>query len=351
MVFLIANIILIIVEGFVCSALFPTPRQRKKSFLLIAFIQLFVIHAFLDPDVMQDLPGYYETYEMFGENSLQESSLVGYVGVKMEPGWIVLCRVLYQISSNPRLLLIVTSILMVGGYCKTISRYSPISWLSIVIYLCTTFDQSMIVLRQHSAIALTLLAIPFILERDLKRYLFIMTLAFLIHSTSIIFIPMYFIYGINMKKYWLYFFTIAIVGTIVAGTVFPWLFSHTWYNSYDNREASNYTLFFVSLSSLFLYLVSIKFKISDLKGIDKYSILLISMAVLLCLCGVGYSPTNRMVKYFSVASIILIPRAINKFKDDVAKVSIIIVVVLFHLLLFLSPSNTEYFKDYRLIFF
>lgn len=38
---------------------------------------------------MEDLPGYYDTFNEFGKNSLYYSIVIGYVGVKMEPGWIV----------------------------------------------------------------------------------------------------------------------------------------------------------------------------------------------------------------------------------------------------------------------
>ena len=350
MTILVVNIVLIVIEAFVINAIPSEEYRRQRLFIGVAFCQLFVIHAFLDPEVMQDLPGYYESYQTFGENSLQESILVGYVGVKMEPGWIVLCKALFHISSNPRLLLIVTSLLMVYGYCKTILRYSLLPWLSFVIYLCTTFDQSLFVLRQHSAMAITLLSIPFILNRDLLKFSLMMVVALLIHSSAVIFIPMYFLYSINLKHYWKILITAAIVGVIAAGTLFPWFFSHSWYDGYEDREGSNYTLFFISFSSLILYLVSIKYKITTLDGADKYFLLLNSLAVLLCFCGVGFSPTNRLVKYFSVASIILIPRAMSHFEDKLTKTIIAIVVVLFHFLLFLSPSNTEFVSDYRLIF-
>lgn len=348
---LVINILLIFFEAFFINASSQTFKQKRKLFLKVSFCQLFVIHAFLDPYVMVDLPDYFETYQIFGENSLQESIIVGYVGVKMEPGWIILCKLLYHISSNPRLLLIITSLIMVGGYYKTISRYSYIPWLSVIIYLCTTFDQSLFVLRQHSAIAISLISIPFILNRDFKKYLIIMILAVTIHSSAFVFFPMYFLYNLNLNKYWLFVLIVAIAGSLMANTVFPWLFSHTWYSGYEERDGSNFTMFFISLSALLLYLFSIKFNIRNLSGVDKYFMILITMAVLLCLCGAGFSPTNRAVKYFSVASIIIIPRAISHFKGRITKLMIILFVVFFHFLLFLAPSNTDYIKDYRLIFF
>jgi len=350
MAYFYINFILVFIEVLVCSVAFKDSRIRNRAFLLIVFFQLFILHAYLDPDMMQDLPGYMETYQEFGENSLRESILVGYVGVKMEPGWILLCKLLYFISHNPRTLLIFSSLLMVGGYCITISRYSFLPWLSVFIYLCTTFDQSLFVLRQHCAIAITLLSIPLIIKRKFLKFIILMIVAAMIHSTVAIFVPMYFVYNINLKKYWPNFITLAIVGVVISGTIFPWLFSHTWYGGYGDRDGSNYTLFFINLCSFLLYLVSIKFRINKLSSVDKYFFLLLSMALLLCLCGAGFSPTNRLAKYFSVASIIVIPRAISNIKVDYIKVIITVVVVVSHFLLFLAPSNSEYIKDYRLIF-
>ena len=76
-----------------------------------------------------------------------------------------------------------------------------------------------------------------------------------------------------------------------------------------------------------------------------------SIGALLSLSGVGFSPTNRLIKYMMIASIYIIPISISKFKSSALRVVITFAVVSLYLLLFLSPSNTDYIQNYRLIFF
>ncbi len=352
MFLLLSNIILVIVEALIL----PNNKGGRKVFLFLAFTQLFILHAFLDPFVMEDLEGYYLTYETFAKESLYNSIFVGYVGVKMEPGWIVLCKLLGFISSNPRFLLIVTSIVIVGSYLNTAYRYSPLIGLSVLIFLCTTFDQSMFVLRQHTAMAICLMSIPYILKRDFKRFFIIWLLAFGCHMTAIVFLPMFFIYPINIeRKYWFYMVLGTIIGVLLISVVFNWVFHNLWYDSYEdttaeNKGGSNLTGFFMILSSMLLYLVSINWNLKKAQGAEKFFFLMLSVGAILSLSGVGFSPTNRLIKYFMIASVYLIPISIQKFKSQAVRYLIIIAVAGLYILLFLSPSNINYISNYHLIF-
>lgn len=339
------------------AIIIPKFKNGKNMFLLIAFCQLFILHAFVDPNSMNDLDGYYETYHTFSKNSLFNSIFVGYVGVKIEPGWIILCKLLGYISSNPRLLLVVSSIIIVGSYLITAKRYSPFVGMSVILFLCSTFDQSLFVLRQHTAMSICLLSIPSILNRDFKRFIIIFLLAFSCHITAIIFLPLYFVYPLNIeKRYWLYMIIGVIAGYFLVSVVFDWAFHNLWYNSYEDTDAeakggSNLTGFFLILSSMLLYLVSVKWKLKKVIGVEKLLFMMLSIGALLSLSGVGFSPTNRLIKYMMIASAYIIPISIMKFKSGAIRVAITFAVVSLYLLLFLSPSNTDYIQNYRLIFF
>lgn len=344
---LITNIVLIVVEGIIlCNSRI---KQGKNIFLILAFIQLLVLHSFLDPFSMEDLPGYYDTFNEFGKNSLYYSIVIGYVGVKMEPGWIVFCKCLYFISTNFRILLIIDSILIIGGYLVMIKKYSPIFYVSVFVFLCTTFNQSLFVLRQHTAMAICLFSIPYIIKRDIKKFLVIITAAFLIHQTAIIFIPVYFVYNIRFsKKNWVIFLILLFFGNVAASRLFNWAFSHSWYNSYEDRDASNLTVFFIQLCCILLYLVSIRFKTLNIKSVEKVFLSMACLGLLLSFIGVGFSPTNRLVKYFSISDIWLIPFALKKYKTIGIILGIFVLVMYF--LLFLAPSTADYIRNYRLIF-
>lgn len=346
------NIFLLLLEGLIL----PKKGYGKKLFLFIAFFQCFILHAFIDPFSVNDLDGYYMTFTSFAKNTLKESILVGYVGVKMEPGWIVLCKSLSYLSSNPRILLVFTSIIIVGSYFRTAYKYSSIVWLSLYIFLCSTFDQSLFVLRQHSAMALCLLSIPFIINRDLVKYILLLAVAVSFHSTALVFLPIYFVYNISLgKKYWIWMIVGAIVGSYLISGLFEWGFHNLWYSSYEDTTAegmaaSNLTGFFIILSALLLYIFSIGGDVKNIKGAEKVFFLMLSIGALLSLVGAGFSPTNRLLRYFEIAYIYLIPNSIMKFRNSFIRDIIILGVMVMYLMLFMSPSNLLYIGRYRLDF-
>lgn len=346
---LVGNIVIVLFEAFVLYGM--NIAGKNKIFMFLAFLQLYVLHAFLDPRGMEDLPGYLETYRLFGENSLYQSIFVGYKGVKMEIGWIVMCKLLYIISSNPHFLLYFTSLLIVGIYLKSIQKYSPTCWLSVFIFLCTTFDQSLFVLRQHSAIAVCLLSIPFVIERKVWMFLAIVSIAFSLHQTAIVFYPIYFIYGFDLnKKFWVLFLSIMFIGSYVITAIFTWAFSNLWYSSYENYTGSNLTLFFIQGFSFLLYIYSVKGKFLGISKVEKVFLVMCIVGLFLTFTGQGFSPTNRLSKYFSIADIFLIPFSLAHLKNRVVRCLIIIGIIVCYFAFFMGTNNLLYIKNYKLLY-
>ena len=181
---LIYNAVLLIIEAFCLGTFGATGLKSGKtaqtSFLVLAFLQLFVLHAFLDPSTMPDLPGYAFVYKKMEYLSPFDKIAL----VKMETGWMVMNKALCMVSKNPRLLIVLTSLCIVGGYFVAIKKYSPMLGLSVILFFFTTYLQSLFVLRQHLAVAICLLSIPAILNRKQVLFLLIMALAFSMHKTS-----------------------------------------------------------------------------------------------------------------------------------------------------------------------
>lgn len=72
---------------------------------------------------------------------------------------------------------------------------------------------SIFVLRQHLSIAVLTLSYPHIIKQDFKKFMWILFIAYLIHSSSLIFLPVYFLYGIKDTRRYL---TVMTVGSLVA---------------------------------------------------------------------------------------------------------------------------------------
>lgn len=83
---------------------------------------------------------------------------------------------------------------------KVFQRYSSNIFLSLVIYFYTVFIiYDMNGIRQGMALALSLYSIRFIVERDFKLFLLTSIIALGFHTSSVFFIPAYWLYDINQR--------------------------------------------------------------------------------------------------------------------------------------------------------
>lgn len=348
---LLFNIILSFCEAVIILGIVKPVKFGRRLYCWIILLQCFVLHAFIDPDKMVDLPNYISTFNLFSENTLEQSIIIGYSGVKMEIGWILLCKILSLIYNNYIVLLIFTSMIIVSSYILSIYRYSPIIWLSVFLYLCSIFDQSLYVLRQHTAMAICLLSIPSVINRHLTTFLIILIFAILIHSSALIFFIIYPIFCIKFNKiFWLKFLFLTLIVSILSSYIFDWFFTNTWYDSYSDKEGSNFTGFFIALCTLLLFLYANNGDTISISKVEKCFLGMAVIAVFISFIGVGFSPTNRLDKYFTISSIFLIPISLKRIKDKSIKYIISIFVVIFYLLLFFSPSNINYIDNYRINF-
>lgn len=343
------NIFLVLIESLL---FFPDCKQEnKKIFFTLVFLQLFILHAFLNPFTMPDLPGYVETFELFSKNSLDYSLFVGYAGVKMEVGWIFLCKILSILTDHYIILLLTTSLVIVGAHCYTIYKFSTYTWLSLFIFLCTNYNQSLFVLRQHTAMALCLLSLIFVLKNNLKLFLLVIFLAVSLHTTALIFLPVYFLYNRRITiKSLIGIILAAVIIKIFSASIFNWFFANTWYNSYLEKEGSNYTGFFIMLCSFTLFVFAHKGKLHDISPVEKLFFVMALIGLCLSFIGVGFSPTNRLLRYYNMGTAILIPLSIRHFGDIRIRILLIAAVLFFFALLCFSESNQFYVKDYELIF-
>lgn len=346
---LVYNIIATLLEYFIAIAVLKPKQFALNTFCVFIFIQYFILHAFLDPFVMADLPGYIRTLKQISNHSIDYSINTGYAGVKLEFGWIILCKLLSEISCDYRILLIVTSLIMVGSYCFMIRKFSPMIWLSLFIYLCVFFNQSLFVLRQHTAMGICLISTIFLVKRNYWIFFAMVFIAFSLHYTAAIFILLFFMIRFKYTNVMLIkLLFVSIVLGILSPILFNWFFVHTWYGSYADKVGSNYTGFFISACNVILYLWSVKGTVPEGFNMEKCFFAMALIGLIISFVGVGFSPTNRLVKYFTISSIFLIPISITKLEEPIVKMSVSSIVVFFYTLLFFSESNIRCIENYTL---
>ena len=113
-----------------------------------------------------------------------------------EPGFVLLLKLLKQISDNPQFMLMITSLIINVCIIFTLWRYSDKYYFEIATFLYIASGYILVTMngiRQCLAAALIFACTPILLKRKTKLYIFIIILACMFHSSAFIMIPIYFI--------------------------------------------------------------------------------------------------------------------------------------------------------------
>lgn len=321
---LIYNFLFILVLGFILGANTQYSKGRINTFVVLSFVSSFVIHTFVDPMSVSDLPAY--------KDAFNECRILPFLRLKdgfgagsMEIGFLWYMKFLSLISNDFIIVLIVSSLIMLCCYYKTILTYSPYTYVSILLLLVTVFDQSIFVLRQHLAMALLTLSWDSIINRNYRRFGVFIIIAFLLHRTALVFVPLYFLYNIeNKKKYILALLISCLVfgfSYIIILRYFSSLMSRDYSGYIDNvrYEGANYVDFILMsglLASMLFFMKSAVFE----RGINKLLLSIISIAVIASFFGVGNSSTGRLFYYYTAIPFILVPNIMKYINNPIVRV-------------------------------
>ena len=111
-----------------------------------------------------------------------------------EPGFITFLWILNQISKDPQLMVFACALVTNFLNIWTMRIYSKVFELETYMYITSGFYVvTMNGIRQALASAILFAATKYIIEGKFKRYLIVVLLAYTIHSSALIMIPVYFI--------------------------------------------------------------------------------------------------------------------------------------------------------------
>lgn len=235
--------------------------QRKKQFFLVLVLPVLIyIHSFVDINTVADLPNYNKSFrDVASVNVFNPIDINRYLKFhKEEYGFICMLKIVRLITSDFHVFLCLNSCLLLGLYSYSFLKYSENIYISVLLLLLIVFDQSLFVLRQHLSISILCLSIPYIMNRKVVPFLVIVSIAFLFHKSSLIWIVVYFMYG--AQKPWK---TLCILGgaTIVISLIFSNLsylneifsLGYSTYINGDGSGTSNLVSFFLGLFFLLSY--------------------------------------------------------------------------------------------------
>ena len=252
------------------------------------------------------------------------------------------------------------------GYGRFIFKYSKIVWLSVFLFFTNGFFTfALSGIRQSIAIIILLVSYDYLRVNKFVKFLFIVVLASLFHSSAILFLFAYPICNLKWNSSSL-FLIIFIGGLFYAG--FDILLSYvfeifTTYQYYDGsmyfgdtRLASIMNLsigccILLCCHALIFFTKNRKYYITDKNTIcvdDEKMLFLVLIAVIILFISLKLNLFDRVALYFNVFSIVVLPNCIRKIKKSGVRLffCLAIVILFFTYALTIQLLRPEWNKIY-----
>jgi len=320
--------------------------KLDSFFVGISFFVFVLLHVGVDINSVEDLPRY----------EVQFRDVAGAPITKIfdqirttDYFYAVFNRIVSYVSNDFVFFLLVYNLILFFSLFYVIKKYSPNYIISIVLILLFVYNQSLFVVRQYLALVIVILTIPYIFRKKLSVYLILCIVAFFTHSSSIVWIPIYFIYNIKDKKG---FMVIMIVASLLIALLnsdlgrYLLIFGLDFENYIDTSSEVSLNAKLIRILYLALYFIFLrKHALED--GINK----LTSITLSLLTVGYVFAPpidiVGRMLLYYQVFLIFAIPLTMTYMRNWIFRVPYFIGILLFQGYLIMKGLEELYFVDYR----
>lgn len=322
---------------FITFLIILTSIFQKKIQAKISMLILFLVLCLRDESVGNDLIPYITLFKKIGSINIRS--------YHMEKGYLLLNKIIYYISSNPRVFIIIYSIIICIMINKYIRTNSNIIWLSYFLFITFGYyEMTFNTIRQFLAMGICWLSLEKIKKREILKFFIYYGIAISFHQTAIFFIILYLIYPLKINfKYYIY----IILGILFNLTILPKFLSMLlkYFPKYNARYSETLLQTGGGLKFLCVLIIILVCTLL-LKRTKKLNIYyhMLSIAVVLQSVAYNFSIFTRIVNYFSIAVIILIPelllnKKISKIKDIVLIIIIVLSYIYYRILLELNYSG------------
>jgi hypothetical protein len=196
---------------FLCSFLDIKPISlEKKKYIIYFWVVVFTLFRGLRWDCGTDWDQFYLTFLEADWNNIFSFDR-GY-GELLEPGYVFFNVLIKFIGGNYTTYLLASNFFVMFAYAQFSLKYSryPIMSLITIMSLGLIFP-----VRQTLAAAIILFGYQYIVNRDFLKFSITVLIAALIHTSSVVVVPLYFVYNRIQLKIWS---IIAVfIGSLVLG--------------------------------------------------------------------------------------------------------------------------------------
>lgn len=202
----------------------PDLSRTYKIFCVCSFLPFFITSA-IRYNVGTDYWHIYEPYFDLINSGKDRFS---------EEGFNLLNRIAFWIYDDPAVMFAIVSLIIYTFVFLAIYQQSEHICFSILIFVISaTFFNSMNQLRQAISMAIFLYSMKYIYQRRKLPYFLWIAFAFTMHTSALIYVPMYFLYGKKAKlSIHLGIFAGCLIGFPIFKRVLIFAVSHTKYQWY-----------------------------------------------------------------------------------------------------------------------
>lgn len=293
-------------------------NKKSMNFKVLSFLSavpLTVISG-LRYNVGADYKGYtsFFYYMLYNPNS----KVIG----NFEVGFKLMTKFIQIFTDNPAWLFIIISTIISFFVFKAIYNESPNPPLSIFLYVSMQFYfYSMNGMRQFIAMSIFMFSIKYIKNREIIPFLLLNTIGITFHNSSILFIPLYFLYNIKLTPK--VSILLLSIGTIFANYIYKYLLMIVLNTKYATYIGSKYDTgshgYIVMLIQIFVLIFALfwykkRENNNENKTYNFYCILQLFATYLSCIDGL-LPLLSRIRISFSFPAIILIPMSLELIKN------------------------------------
>ena len=345
----LVNMCLILFWGYIFLYKFKSDTNKKIYCSIIAF-QWILISGLRHIDIGADTDSYLIKFKNIKRISWPEifSNITDYLfrGKEVkDPGYDLFQKAVQVFSSNYRFLLIVIAIIFTSIMVIWIYKNSKLPCFSFILY-STLFYSFFSVTGHRQTLATAVIVFwgyKYIKERKLIKFLIVSFIAFLLHKSSLVVIPFYFIANIPITLPYVIIALIvvavvAISGKNLYGVVGGFLGFSEEQIEYDVGGAETYALI-LTLVSIIILLFYHYYKNNTDKARHIFNITLLTlMTSLLVFQNQSFM---RIQQYYSLFLMISFPEVILSFNKKERALAYGFTITV--LIVYLMYNNPQYY--------
>ena len=304
-------------------------NKYVKRILQIIAIAIPSIIAGIRYNVGTDFNSYVEWFNMFLTLPLDFS--------KLNIGYNILIKIIQLFTSNPQLLFLVEAIIintLIFLFIKdNTSRYELGYFLFFALYF---YYSSLNITRQWIAIAISLYSLKYAFDAKIWKFLATVLVGMSFHITSVIMIPVYFLFKIKLKKKSIIILTICILTFIIVMNTFGVYIAtklelpqkYIDYLKFDSSlDSGGYAyLIFTAVTLFAIWKNYSKYIEKNEYGEHQIKVLIITFIV--TALSINSMIFNRLQLYFIPMLMVCIPNIVNTISERKKQKAVIVAIIL-----------------------